>query len=160
VVTDDALRELAARVLAWEDAHVNFETATDGIAAEHRGARPTGIPWSAWQLLEHLRITQDDILEFCRNPDYREKAWPADYWPTAPEPPSHDAWDGSIERVLADRRALEALAADRAIDLGARIPHGSGQTYIRELLLVADHTAYHVGQLILLRRVLGIWPRG
>jgi uncharacterized damage-inducible protein DinB len=158
VVTDSALRELVAKLLAWEDAHVGFDAAVADLAPDHRGVRPAGVPWSAWQLVEHLRIAQEDILDFCRNPDYREMKWPDDYWPTSPEPPSTDAWTASLERFVADRRALQQLAADPSINLGARIAHGSGQTYIRELLLVADHTSYHVGQLILLRRILGVWP--
>jgi hypothetical protein len=158
MVTDSALRELVGRLLAWEDAHVGYDAAVAGIAPEQRGVQPPGLPHSAWQLTEHLRITQWDILDFCRNPQYREMRWPDDYWPSSPEPPSPDAWDTSIRQFVDDRRALQALAADPAIDLGARIPHGSGQTYLRELVLVADHTAYHVGQLILWRRLLGIWP--
>lgn len=158
MVTDSALRELLGRLLAWEDGHVGYDAAVAGIAPEHRGVQPSGLPHSAWQLIEHLRITQWDILDFCRNPQYREMRWPDDYWPASPEPPSIEAWDTSIRQFVDDRRALQQLAADPAIDLGARIPHGSGQTYLRELVLVADHTAYHVGQLILWRRLLGIWP--
>ena len=154
---DDALRELLARVLSWKDAHVGFDAAVAGIPVEHRGKQPTGLPYSPWQLLEHLRLAQHDILDFCRNPDYKELEWPAAYWPRTPEPPSPTAWDDSIREFRKDRTALEALAADRTIDLFARIPHGSGQTYIRELVLVADHNAYHVGQLLAVRRLLGIW---
>lgn len=152
-----ALRELVARVLAWEDAHVSFETAVDGIAPARRGRTPERGSFSPWQLLEHLRITQHDILDFCRNPAYREISWPNDYWPASPEPPSERAWDDSVRQFQADRRALQQLAEDPAVDLQAKIPHGSGQTYLRELLLVADHSAYHVGQLVLVRRLLGDW---
>jgi uncharacterized damage-inducible protein DinB len=155
---DTTLREHLARVLAWEDAHVDFETAVADFPRALRGATPEAQPWSAWQLLEHLRLAQHDILDFCRNPAYREMKWPDDYWPASPMPPSDAAWEDAIAGYLADRRAVQALAADTAIDLGARIPHGSGQTYLRELLLVADHNAYHVGQLVLVRRFLGIWP--
>lgn len=155
---DTALREHLARVLAWEDAHVGFEAAIADFPEALRGAAPEGLPWSAWQLLEHLRIAQHDILDFCRNPAYREMTWPDDYWPTSPAPPSDAAWDDAIARYLADRASAQQLAADPGVDLGARIPHGSGQTYLRELLLIADHTAYHVGQLVLVRRLLGNWP--
>ena len=155
---DSALRQHLARVLAWEDAHASFEASVKDIAPEHRGAVPPGLPWSAWQLLEHLRIAQHDILDFCRNPNYRDMKWPDDYWPSSPQPPSDTAWDESIRKFLADRKSVQALAADKTIDLGARIPHGSGQTYLRELLLVADHNGYHVGQIVLVRRLLGIWP--
>jgi uncharacterized damage-inducible protein DinB len=158
VVTDSALRELLGRLLAWEDAHVGFDAAVTNILRADRGKQPASLPHSPWQLIEHLRITQSDILDFCRNPNYKEMAWPDDYWPASPAPPSPDAWDESIRRFREDRHALQQLASDPAIDLGARIPHGSGQTYLRELLLVADHTAYHVGQLIVVRRLLGIWP--
>jgi uncharacterized damage-inducible protein DinB len=150
-------RELLSRVLAWEDAHVGFEKAVADIPATLRGKKPDGIPYSPWQILEHLRITQHDILDFCRNPEYKEIEWPAEYWPTAAAPPSASAWDQSIREFVKDRRELQKLASDSATDLHARIPHGSGQTYARELILVADHTAYHVGQLVLVRRLLGIW---
>jgi hypothetical protein len=154
-MSDTQLRQLLARLLDWEDAHIGFDAVVADIAVEHRGSQP-GVH-SLWQLLEHLRRTQLDILEFCRNPDYRELEWPADYWPPLPVPPSPTAWDESVEAFRRDRRALQQLAADASVDLGARIPHGSGQTYLRELLLVADHTAYHLGQLVLVRQLLGIW---
>jgi DinB superfamily len=157
---DKAVRQMLSSVLAWEDAHASFETAVAGIPAALRGSTPTGAPHSPWQLLEHLRITQHDILDFCVNPQYEELSWPADYWPASATPPSSAAWDRSIRQFLKDRSALQKLAADPATVLRAKIPHGSGQTYLRELVLVADHTAYHVGQLVLLRELLGIWrPR-
>jgi hypothetical protein len=152
-----SLREHLARALDWRDAHADFEAAVEGIPASDRGRAPEGLPYSPWQLVEHLRITQHDILDFCRNPDYAEPHWPDDYWPASAAPPSARAWDESLERFRHDLEALKALAADRSVDLLAAIPHGSGQTYLRELLLVGDHTAYHVGQLIAVRRLLGIW---
>jgi uncharacterized damage-inducible protein DinB len=158
MVSDTALRELLARLLAWEDAHAGFEAAVGGMPVAHRGVRPPGLPYSAWELLEHVRIAQHDILDFCRNPHYAEMKWPADYWPSSPEPPTTDAWDESVGRFLEDRRAMQELAADPQVELGAKIPHGTGQTYLRELMLVADHTAYHLGQLVLVRRLLGAWP--
>lgn len=151
------MRELLRRALAWEDAHVSFDKAVDGIPPDLRGQQPAGAPYSPWQLVEHLRITQHDILDFCVNPDYEEMKWPDAYWPPTPAPPSPAAWDDSVSRSQEDRRALEALAANEDIDLAARIPHGSGQTYMRELVLVIDHSAYHVGQLVLVRRLLGVW---
>jgi hypothetical protein len=151
------IRDHLSRVLAWQDAHGTFEAAVDGIPASHRGRVPQGLPYSPWQLLEHLRITQHDILDFCRNPNYEEMRWPDDYWPKNPAPPSDSAWDDSVRRFTEDRAAVQALAADRSVDLLATIPHGGGQTYLREILLVADHTSYHVGQLIVVRRLLGIW---
>jgi uncharacterized damage-inducible protein DinB len=144
-------------MLAWADAHAGFEAAVANIPANLRANQPPGLPYSAWQLVEHLRITQHDILDFCRNPDYTELEWPKDYWPASPAPPSEAAWNESIDTFRRDREALQKLAADTTVDLTARIPHGSGQTYARELVLVADHTSYHVGQLVLVRRLLGIW---
>ena len=156
-MSDASLREILIRVLDWQDAHVHFDAAAEGIPPQLQGVQPEGLPYSAWQLVEHMRFTQRDILDFCRSPSYREPRWPEDYWPDRAEPESEGAWEASVAAFRADREALEALAADPDLDLFARIPHGTGQTYIRELLLVADHNAYHVGQLVLVRRLLGIW---
>ena len=153
----EGLRRQLAAILDWRDAHAGFDAAVEGLPAELRGRVPAGLPYSAWQLVEHLRLAQHDILDFCRNPAYRELAWPDDYWPRAPEPPSPASWDESLAAYRRDRDALRALALDPAVDLFAAIPHGTGQTYLRELLLVADHNAYHVGQLVALRRLLGAW---
>ena len=155
---DGPLREHLRKLLDWEDAHVDFDAAVAGITPDRRGSAPAGIPFSPWQLLEHLRITQRDILDFCANAAYRERAWPKEYWPASSSPPSDSAWDESVEQYRRDRDGLKRLAADPALDLFARIPHGAGQTYLREILLVADHNSYHVGQLVLVRRGLGIWP--
>ena len=157
MTTDAPLREMLSRMLAWEDAHAGFESTLKDFPESARGKQPEGLPYSAWQLLEHLRITQHDILDFCVNPDYKEIEWPRDYWPSAAAPPSSSAWDDSVGKFLADRAALQKLAGDTSVDLFARIPHGSGQTFLRELILVADHTSYHVGQLVLVRRLLGNW---
>jgi DinB family protein len=155
---DVLLREQLSRLLVWEDAHVGFDAAVDGIPAELRGKCPANLPYSPWQLVEHLRATQHDILEFCRNPDYRELKWPDDYWPQSAVPPSAaSSWDESIRQFRQDRKTLQQLAADPQVDLAARIPHGDGQTYLRELVLAADHAAYHIGELIVVRRLLGIW---
>ena len=156
---DTDLREHLARALGWADAHMSFDDAVADLPAPLRGRKPKGLPYSPWQLVEHIRITQRDILDFCRNPKYQEIAWPDAYWPKSPAPPSDDAWEASVSRIREDRAALEALARDEAIDLAARIPHGTGQTYLREILLVIDHTAYHMGELIVARRLLGAWPR-
>lgn len=153
---DGALRAHLRRLLEWEDAHVSFDTATKGIALALRGVAPEGLPYSLWQLVEHLRLTQRDILDFCRNPAYVEPS-AEDYWPASAVPPSEAAWKESIAGFCQDREALKELAADAAVDLFERIPHGTGQTYLRELLLVADHNAYHVAQLVAVRRCLGIW---
>ncbi len=156
--TDEkALRAMLRRLLEWEDAHVGFETAVADIPAKLRGARPPGAPHSLWELLEHLRLTQFDILDFCINTKYKERKWPDDYWPATAGPATSATWEASIAQFLRDRLALQKLAADPKIELTARIPHGSGQTYLREIVLVADHTAYHVGQIVLVRQLLGAW---
>jgi len=156
-ISDKALREQLRKMLAWEEAHVGLEKAIGDLPAELRGKVPQGAPYSAWQLLEHLRIAQHDILDFCVNATYEEMKWPDDYWPKSPAPPSAKSWDDSISQFKKDRKALEDLAMDTSLDLFATIPHGSGQTYLRELLLVADHNAYHIGQLVVVRRLLGAW---
>ncbi|MDM7916009.1 MAG: DinB family protein [Candidatus Eisenbacteria bacterium] len=157
---DRALRDLLGRALSWRDAHAGFDAAVEGIPPEKRGMQPGGLPYSPWQLIEHIRLTQEDILDFCVNPNYKERDWPKDYWPSSPEPPSPKAWDESLDAYRKDREALQKLAADTQRDLAAKIPHGSGQTYQRELVLVVDHTAYHTGELVVVRRLLGIWKKG
>jgi uncharacterized damage-inducible protein DinB len=154
---DGLLRKQLAGYLDWKAAHVAFDDAIDGIPARFRGAVAAGFVHSAWQVLEHIRLAQHDILDFCVNPRYEEMKWPDDYWPASPSPKDAAAWKQSIDAVRRDRQALQRLALNRRIDLFATIPHGSGQTYLRELLLVADHTAYHVGQIVDIRRALGIW---
>jgi uncharacterized damage-inducible protein DinB len=153
----DALRTQLARVLDWEEAHAGFDAAVEGLAAAARGTRPAGFEHSAWQLLEHLRIAQADILDFCRNPRYEHtRKWPDDYWP-ADAPPDARAWDGSIAAFKADREAMKEIARSQP-DLFALVPTGKGdQTYLRAILLAADHAAYHVGQLVAVRRALGAW---
>jgi hypothetical protein len=154
----DPLRQMLGRVLNWEDAHVGFDTAVGNLPRELQGRTPPGLPYSPWQLIEHMRITQNDILDFCLNAQYEELSWPDDYWPSSAEPPSPGAWSASIAAYHKDRDALVKLAADPTIDLYAQVPAGTGQTYLRELLLVADHTAYHIGELVVVRRALGAWP--
>lgn len=153
---DKALRQHLAKILDWEDAHVSFDAAVKGLPHAKRGIVPNGLPHSAWQLLEHIRLTQWDILDFCVNPKYAEPSSMDEYWPPTPAPPSEAAWNESVAAVRRDREQMKRLAMEHG-DLFARIPHGSGQTYLREVLLVADHTAYHVGQLVLVRRALGAW---
>jgi uncharacterized damage-inducible protein DinB len=153
----DSLRDHLARVLDWEEAHVGFEKAVDGIPADKRGARPAGFEHSPWQLLEHVRLAQEDILDFCVNPRYEHTMkWPDDYWPEA-APASDAAWNQSIASFTAAREKMKALARE-VEDLTATVPTGTGQqTYLRAILLVADHTAYHLGQLVAVRRALGVW---
>jgi uncharacterized damage-inducible protein DinB len=158
MTTDSAIRKQLAAVLAWKDAHVDFDAAVAGIPPEVRGTRPANLPQSPWEVVEHLRLTQHDILDFCLNPGYEEMTWPDDYWPSTPEPADESSWQESLAQYREDRARLQKMADDPTLDLTAKIPHGQGQTYLRELLLVADHAAYHVGELIVLRRLLGVWP--
>jgi hypothetical protein len=156
-----SLRNHLVRVLDWEDAHVGFDKAVDGIPPERRGARAPGFEHSPWQLLEHIRIAQEDILDFCVNAAYEHTMkWPDDYWPKDPAPPSQEAWTESIASYARCREDLKGLARE-VEDLTASVPTGKGdQTYLRAILLAADHAAYHVGQLVAVRCALGIWPRG
>jgi uncharacterized damage-inducible protein DinB len=154
-----AIRDHLARVLDWEDAHVGFTKAVEGIPPDKQGARAAGFEHSPWQLLEHIRIAQEDILDFCVNGDYEHTmTWPDDYWPHDPAPPSEQAWTTSIASYARSRDVMKQLARD-VEDLTALVPTGKeNQTYLRAILLSADHTAYHVGQIIAVRRALGIWP--
>ena len=156
--TETSLREHLLYLLKGGGAHLSFEEAVAGLPAELRGARPAGVPHTPWRLLEHLRIAQWDILEFSRNPRHVSPKFPDGYWPEGDAPPDAAAWDRSVAAFRADLRALEDLVANPATDLFAPIPHGDGQTVLREALLVADHNAYHLGQLVVVRRALGAWP--
>ncbi|CAN5706920.1 DinB family protein [soil metagenome] len=156
-MSDRALRDHVAALIGWEDAHAGLEQVVDGVPPDQWGAPAPGLPYTLWQLLEHLRLTQHDILDFCRNPGYTQPRWPEDYWPAEPAPPDDGAAARSIAAFREERQTLAALAGDEDLDLFARIPHGTGQTYLRELLLVADHTSYHLGQMVVVRRALGIW---
>jgi hypothetical protein len=155
--TDVALRQHIVKLLNGGDAHVEFEGAVKDFPARLRGKLPDGAEHTPWQLLEHLRIAQWDILEFSRNPNHRSPEFPDGYWPESPEPPSDQAWEQSVKAFLRDRKAMCDLVADESVDLYARIPHGDGQTVLREALVAADHNAYHLGQIVLLRRLLGTW---
>lgn len=157
---DTALREHLLYLLRGGGAHLDFEAAIADLPAGLRGAKPPGVPHSPWRLLEHLRIAQWDILEFSRNPRHVSPNFPDGYWPEGDAPPDAAAWDRSVAAFRADLRAVQDLVADPRTDLFARIPHGEGQTILREALLVADHNAYHLGQLVVVRRALGAWPEG
>jgi uncharacterized damage-inducible protein DinB len=158
----DPLRAILAGVLDWKDAHATFDDAVADFPAALRGVQPAGVPWSAWQLVEHMRIALHDILEFALPGEYHEMKWPDDYWPKHPAPPSDSAWDDSIASIRQQLAELKRLAEDPSIDLAARVPHATAEhhTYARSVLLVADHNAYHVGQLVLVRRLLGTWQQG
>lgn len=156
-MAQDALRQHVLNLLDKEQAHRNFEPIVDNMPPTLCGKRPKEVPYSPWELLEHLRISQADILEFCRNPDYEAPDWPDDYWPSTPAPPNRAAWSKSADAFRADLNTIKEMVRSVS-DLYAEIPHGDGQTYLREALLVADHNAYHLGQLVTVRRLLGAWP--
>jgi DinB superfamily len=157
--TDKALREHVLYLLRGGGAHLSFDDAIADLPAELRGKKPKGVPHSPWRLLEHLRICQWDILEFSRNPKHVSPKFPDGYWPEGDAPPNPKAWDQSVAAFRADLKAMEDLVANPSTDLFARIPHGDGQTILREALLVADHNAYHLGQLVVVRRALGAWNK-
>ena len=155
----DPLRAHLAHLLDWEEAHVGFDRAVADIPTDMRGAQAQGFVHSPWQILEHMRLAQKDILSFSVSPTYvHELAWPEDYWPKNPAPPDAGAWDSSIADFKADREKLKQLAGDEHIDLLARVPTcETHQTVLRGILLAAAHTTYHLGQLVAARRALGIW---
>lgn len=154
---DKILREHLVDLLNGSNAHADFEAAVKNLPASLRGKTPRGADHSPWQLLEHLRIAQWDILEFSRDAKHASPKWPDDYWPRAAAPPDDKAWEKSVRAFRKDLKAFSTLIADPKISLEAKIPHGDGQTLLRKALLIADHNAYHVGQLILTRRLLGAW---
>ena len=154
---DSALRQQLVDLLTKENAHAGFESAVENLPVRIRGQRPEGAEHSPWEILEHLRIAQEDILDFSVNPNYKVLAWPGDYWPKAPAPPDDEAWDRSVEAFRTDLKKMCDLVTNESTDLYAKIPHGDGQTILREALLVADHNAYHLGELVLVRRLLGAW---
>jgi len=159
--TDDAiLRQHLVNLLRGRGAHVDFEKAMAGLPAALRGARHAKLPFTPWRLLEHMRIAQWDILEFSRDAKHVSPEWPEGYWPTSDGPASAAAWEASVAAFRRDLARMEALVKNPRTNLYARIPHGTGQTILREALLVADHNSYHLGQLVLLRRLLGAWKGG
>ena len=157
-MNDKALRDHLLELLGGKGAHLTFDEAIADLPPALRGKRVAGTPHTAWRLVEHLRIAQWDILEFSRNPRHQSPEFPAGYWPPDDAPPDDTAWERSVAAFRADLAAMRALVADPKTDLFARIPHGDGQTILREALLIADHNSYHLGQLVMLRRALGAWP--
>ncbi len=155
---DRSLRQHLVDLLKGGNAHARFDEVIAGISPRLRGQKPRGFPHSPWMLLEHMRIAQWDILEFSRNKNHVSPDWPRGYWPRSEAPPSSAAWNASIKRFRKGLKAMQSLVANPKTDLCARIPWGEGQTILREALLVADHNAYHLGQLVDVRRLLGAWP--
>jgi hypothetical protein len=154
---DKALREHLIYLLGGGGAHVDFESAVKDVPPELRGKIPPNAMHSLWGILEHLRIAQWDILDFSRNAKYEALKWPDEYWPKTEAPPDDRAWNQSIKRFRADLEAMKKLVSDPKTDLYAKIPHGEDQTILREALLIADHNAYHLGEFVIVRRLLGYW---
>ncbi|MBB5055535.1 hypothetical protein HDF16_000204 [Granulicella aggregans] len=154
----EVVKELLA-LLEGKQAHADFEKAVKDFPVELRGVVPEKLPYSAWQLVEHLRITQRDILEFCAPPTggYQPMEWPKAYWPESAEPPYPGSWDQTLAAIRSDQKAFEALLQKPGVDLYKPFRWGDGQNLLREAMLIADHNAYHLGELVVLRRLLGIW---
>ncbi|MCC6857164.1 MAG: DinB family protein [Bryobacterales bacterium] len=155
--SDRALREHLLYLLRGGGAHLDFESAVKDLPEELRGKRPARGPHSPWEILEHMRIAQWDILEFSRKPAHVSPDFPSGYWPREQAPPSREAWNETIRAFQDDLKSMQKLVEDESRDLFAKIPHGEGQTLLREALLVADHNAYHLGELVLVRRLLEAW---
>jgi hypothetical protein len=156
---DKEVRDYLKKVLTWGEAHIDWKDALEGLDAAQRGIRPTGCPHSPWELLEHARIAQWDIVQFCIDAKHKSPDWPSGYWPKNPAPPNDKAWEKSVQDFERDTWEMAKLIEDPSRDLYAKIPHGTGQTLLRQALLLADHNAYHLGQLVLVRRLLGAWNK-
>jgi uncharacterized damage-inducible protein DinB len=155
--TDD-LRHHLVNLLTARQAHATFDDVVDGLPPDLRGRRPDGLPYSVWEQVEHMRIAQRDILDYCRDPEYTQPAWPDEYWPEAAAPADETAWERAVGGFREDLAAFSDLVRDASIDLHATVPNGDGHTYLREAMLVADHNAYHIGQIVVIRRQIGAWP--
>ena len=151
---ESTLRKQLATALGGRESHIDFDSAVKDFPRHLRGAKPPGAPHSAWQLLEHMRIAQHDILEFSRDPNHRSPDWPEGYWPKADAPPDDQAWDAAIKAFRHDYTELEKLVSDARQDLLQPFPHGTGQNLLREVLLVATHNSYHLGQFVFLKKIL------
>lgn len=154
---DKQLREHLIYLLDGGGAHAKFGDVVTDLPENSRGVKPEGLPHSAWMLLEHLRLAERDILEFSRNPKHESPKWPEGYWPESEAPPNAAAWNKSVQQFIKDLKAMQDLVANPKTDLYAKIPWGDGQTILREALLLADHNAYHLGQLVDVRRLLAAW---
>jgi len=156
--SDPALRSHLTDLLTARQAHCTFEDAVAHMPTDRRGERPEDLSYSVWELADHIRRAQHDILDYCRNPDYEAHDWPDDYWPDAAAPPDEVAWEDCLAQVRSDREEMCDLVTDETIDLYDTVPSSNEHTYLREAMLVADHNAYHVGQIVTVRRQLGLWP--
>lgn len=156
----DKTRKYLIDILDWQSAHMNFDSAVADFPQKHYNTKLLKVSYTFWHLIEHIRITQWDILEFCINPNYKEMKWPDDYWPRNNEKADKRKWNNTIKKYKSDLSKLKKLVKNPKTDLFKPIPWGDGQTIFREIVLVADHTAYHVGELGILRQVVGTWPKG
>jgi hypothetical protein len=154
---DKQLRQQLSKVIDWNEAHADISAAVADFPVELRGTVPQGFPHSAWQLLEHIRIALWDIVEFSREARHKSPPWPDGYWPKKPEPSAEHLWDESLRAIQENLETMRELINDPKRDLFAPLAHGTGQTLLREALLVGDHNAYHLGQLVLVRKALGAW---
>jgi len=154
----DPLRKELVAQLKGGNAHAPLEKVVGGFPEKLRHITPAGLPYSAWQLLEHMRLAQADMLKFCTNPDYKAPQWPDDYWPKSPTPPSARSWNASVQAIQSDCAKFIKVILNVKADLFAPLPWGDGQTLLHETCLIIDHNAYHLGEIVALRRVLGIWP--
>ena len=158
---DEGWKAIVASSLDWEQGHLNLDGALKDLPANLRGRRPAGLPHSPWDLVEHIRIAQHDLLDFCRNPDYHhDLKWPDDYWPPARDTISDESWESSLAEIRRERDEFKTFTIEPGRNLTAKIPHGTGQTYLRTILVAVDHAAYHMGELVAVRRLLGAWPNG
>jgi len=156
---DQSLRNELVSLLEGGNAHVKFDDAIANFPSRLRGQKPADLPYSAWGLLEHMRLAQSDMLEFSRNPNYESPKWPDDYWPQTEAPPNDAAWEKSIKDFRSDLREMVKLVSDPKSDLYTPFPWGDGQNLLREALQIADHNAYHLGELLVVRRLLGAWKK-
>ena len=157
-MNDTSLRANLVELLRGGHAHASAEQALKGVSSELRGVRPQSELRSIWEELEHLRIAQEDILRYTLDAAWQSPDWPAGYWPAQTETVSDEMWNASVSGFFSDLEELIKLAEDASVDLTAKIPHGEWRTYLREILLAADHNAYHVGQIVQTRKLLGDWP--
>ena len=151
---ESTLREQLVTAMSGRESHIDFESAVKDFPPDLRGVKPAGAPHTAWQLLEHMRIAQHDILEFSRNPNHKSPPWPEGYWPSTDAPPDTKAWDATVKAFKHDARELDQFVQDKRHDLFTGFTHGDGQTLLREALLVATHNSYHLGQLVFLKKIL------
>jgi hypothetical protein len=158
--SDKVVREQLLALLRGGNAHMGFDQAVADFPVEHINRKPPHTPYMPWHLIDHIRIAQWDILEFVRNPDHVSPSWPEGYWPAQNEQADEAHWQQTLAAFRADLKALQDLVADPKTDLYAPLPHAPNYTILREILVVADHNAYHIGEFAILRQVMGTWPTG